>query len=304
VPRPSPVSMYLAELSPGSWRTMRFGLGVACRFFGGCDPDTFLWHRVRADQISGLRADLAERLAPNTANKILAAVKGVLRASWRLGLMSAEDMWRCTDVKPVKGGARERGRALARAELAALFRACGPDVRGRRDATILALVYGCRRSEAVGLELADYEPTTGRLCVRHAKGGKSRDVFLANGSKKAVDVWLRVRGNEPGPLLTRFDSTGRVVLKPITDQTLYQRCRCVAELAGIEPFSPHDLRRTFAGDMLDAGVDLALVQQLMGHSSVATTVGYDRRPEAARRAAAGLVGVPFSSSANRRWTTA
>lgn len=45
--------------------------------------------------------------------------------------------------------------------------------------------------------------------------------------------------------------------------------------------------------MLGARADVALVQQLMGHSSVATTVGYDRKPEAARRKAAGLVGVPY-----------
>jgi hypothetical protein len=42
VSRPNPVSMYLAELSPGSRRTMQFGLGVACRFFGGLLP---LWQR-------------------------------------------------------------------------------------------------------------------------------------------------------------------------------------------------------------------------------------------------------------------
>ena len=105
LPRANPVALYLAELSPGSRRTMRFGLGVACRFFGGRDPDSFLWYGVRADQVSALRADLAERLAPNTANKILAAVKGVLKASWRLGLMSAEDLYRAIDVKPVRGGA-------------------------------------------------------------------------------------------------------------------------------------------------------------------------------------------------------
>ena len=53
------------------------------------------------------------------------------------------------------------------------------------------------------------------------------------------------------------------------------------------------MQRTFAGDMLDAGADVAVVQRLMGHSSVATTVGYDRRPVEATRKAAGLVGVPY-----------
>src|SRR5258705_53823 len=97
-PRSSPVTLYLSELSPGSRRTMRFALGLACRFFGGNDPHTYLWHRVRVDQLCALRADLASRLAPNTANKVLAAVRGVLKASWRMGLMSAEDLYRCADV--------------------------------------------------------------------------------------------------------------------------------------------------------------------------------------------------------------
>jgi len=59
---------------------MRLALVTACRFFGGTDPERFPWHRVRVDQVAALRADLAGRFAPNTANKILAAVRGTLKA--------------------------------------------------------------------------------------------------------------------------------------------------------------------------------------------------------------------------------
>lgn len=183
-PRPDPVNLYLADLSPGSRRTMAFGLGVACRAFGGSDPHSFPWYGVRADQVSALRSDLAEKFAPNTANKILAAVKGVLRASWRLGLMSAEDLHRAIDVKPVKGGPRERGRALSRVELTALFRACPPTPRGIRDAAILALLYGCRRSEAIGLELGDYDASTGRLRVRNPRAARAGTRSWPTGPRK------------------------------------------------------------------------------------------------------------------------
>jgi integrase len=74
---------------------------------------------------------------------------------------------------------------------------------------------------------------------------------------------------------------------------LYGVCKRLAGRAKVAHFSPHDLRRTFAGDMLDAGADVALAQRLMGHANVATTVGYDRRPEEATRRAAGLIGVPY-----------
>ena len=108
-----------------------------------------------------------------------------------------------------------------------------------------------------------------------------------------MDAWVKERGGEPGPLLTPVDAIGRITIRRLSDQSMYQICKKLCARAGIPRFSPHDLRRTFAGDMLDAGADVALVQQLMGHASVATTVGYDRRPEAAKRRAAGLVGVPY-----------
>jgi integrase len=210
-----------------------------------------------------------------------------------MGLLSAEDLFRCGDVRPVKGGPAKRGRSLSQAELRALFAACGTGPGGKRDAAALACLYGCRRSEPVHLDLSDYDGKSGRLRITSAKGNKHRDVYLTNGAKRAMDDWVTVRGSQPGPLLVPVDAFGVVRIRRLHDQTMFEICKRLARRAAVAPFGPHDLRRTFAGDMLDAGADVALVQRLMGHSSVATTVGYDRRPEEATRRAAGLVSVPY-----------
>jgi site-specific recombinase XerD len=89
------------------------------------------------------------------------------------------------------------------------------------------------------------------------------------------------------------DKYGRVQDRRLSQQSIYDRIAHLAERAGVAPFSPHDCRRTLAGDLLDAGIDLATVQALLGHASPATTARYDRRGERAVRDAAGKVFVPF-----------
>ena len=90
---------------------------------------------------------------------MLSAMRGVLKACFRLGYISADDLRRAADVPPARGSRLPPGRAVDRGELYALFRLCYKDIkkaRGARDAALFALLYACglRRSEAPRPHLA------------------------------------------------------------------------------------------------------------------------------------------------------
>lgn len=294
-----PALVYLAGLHSGSRRTMRAALDVIAAILTAklCDAESCPWHALRFQHTQALRGQLAERYKPATANKMLSALRGVLYAAWQLGQMTAEDYNRARDVKRVKGSGLPRGRALSAGELRALFAACAddPTPAGRRDAAILAVLYGggLRRAEAAALELADWSEETGGVVIRAGKGRKARTVYLTGGACGALGAWLTVRGARPGPLFWPMDKAGRPRPGAMSDQALYDVCKKRAARARVKDFSPHDLRRTFASDALDAGADIVSVKGLMGHEDVSTTARYDRRGEAAKRKAAGLIYVPY-----------
>jgi site-specific recombinase XerD len=79
----------------------------------------------------------------------------------------------------------------------------------------------------------------------------------------------------------------------ITDQLLYHIVRKRHLQAGAEPFSPHDLRRSFIGELLDDGVDISTVARQVGHSNVQTTARYDRRDEKTQQRGVLRLEVPF-----------
>src|ERR1051326_252810 len=128
-----PAAVYLARLAPGSRRTMRQALNTIAGLMTGGQADArhFLWAELRYQHTTAIRSKLAEKFAAATTNKMLAALRGVLKEAWRLGLMSAEDYRRAADLAPVRGATLPRGRALSMGEIRSIFLTCAADQRAR-----------------------------------------------------------------------------------------------------------------------------------------------------------------------------
>ena len=133
----------------------------------------------------------------------------------------------------------------------------------------VAYMAGLRRTELADLLLEDWngDAEDCTLTIRRGKGNKERVIPLGDEGCEALNAWLDVRGPWPGALFTVIRRGAHVTLDSLTAQSVYDILAKRADEAKVKKFSPHDLRRTFAGDLLDAGADLATVQKLMGHSN-------------------------------------
>ena len=312
-PSVCPASLYVATdlTTAASRQGMASNLRRAARVLSGGatdDPTRIAWAQLRHAHVAALRAALlAEGASPATVNATLSGVKGVLRQTWRLGLIDADTLARATDVKAARGSRIDRtGRELSTGEVRALFAACAADTTpaGARDAALLALALGggLRRAELCRLTLADFEPDylpaqgLGRLVVA-GKGNKERAVLIHNGALDALRDWVAVRGTASGPLFQPVNRGGNIGAGGMTGQAVAAALAKRGAEAGVADFTPHDCRRTYVTGLLEAGVDIATVAALAGHASVETTRIYDRRGDRAKAAAAGTVLLPYTRRA-------
>jgi len=274
-PDRNPALVYLKGLAQENARkTMSYALYQAARLLseGQKDALTLAWQNLRRGDIDELRDQLAQRYRPATVNKVLAGVRGCLKAAWRMGLMSLADYYKAVDVPNVAGSSLPAGRALVRAESEALLRVCREDRTpiGARDAAALALMVGAGlgRAEAVSVRIEHYDAGSGKIHIP-GKGGRSRAAYMDGEAVAIIAGWIEVRGGQPGPLLCPIVPRGRIEIHPLTGQALMLRLKERCRQAGIRPCSPHDLRRTFISSLVDAGADSAVVQHLVRNANPA-----------------------------------
>jgi integrase/recombinase XerD len=213
---------------------------------------------------------------------VLSGVRG-LHKYWLVEGVTQND--NAARVKPPKPP-RRLPKAITIDEVEQLLAASGPDAGDDdaialdpikvRDRAILELLYatGGRVSEIVNIDLDDLvDPTMIRL---FGKGSKERIVPVGSFAQRALEAYLvRVRPT----LASLGKGTPAVFLNQrgsrLSRQTVWQIIASAGEKANLRAeVSPHTLRHSFATHLLEGGADVRVVQELLGHSSVATTQIY------------------------------
>lgn len=294
----NPALIYCARLQ-GSGRSSMVAMLRRLAQSRSATLETFPWHSTRYEHVQAIISKAAaEGYAPGTVNLLRVALREIARISWSLGLLSSEELQCILTVKAIRGSRLPPGKALSRGELSTLFAALADDTTpaGARDTAILALGYGAglRRAEIAALQLdqigVDGEGYTLRVL---GKGNKERLIFLNDGGADALRVWISARGPEPGPLFYAGRKGGHLLpgqgMDPGSIREIVVRC---AAGAGLQA-SPHDLRRSFVSDLLDADVDISTVASMARHASVTTTARYDRRGKEAQWKASKALHVPY-----------
>jgi len=151
---------------------------------------------------------------------------------------------------------------------------CVPNLKHR---TVLLTLYaaGLRLSEGTHLQIADIDSGRMQLRIRAGKGRKERVVPLSPRLLEALRAYWRQR-RPPTYLFP-----GRTAQTPLSSTTIQKACKTAALAAGIRRcITPHTLRHSYATGLLEAGVDLLTIGQLLGHKSFTTTMVYlhVRRP--------------------------
>jgi integrase/recombinase XerD len=214
-----------------------------------------------------------EGLAASSTARMLSTVRGLHRFLEEDGVVPVDV---AAEVAPPKLPMR-LPKAITIDEMAALLAATAGDEPVRvRDRALLELLYatGTRVSEAVALDVDDVQ--SGDLIRVLGKGGKQRLVPLGSYARAALEDYLvRVR---PG-FAVRGPSTPALFLGPrggrLSRQSAWLVIQDAAERAGLaKHVSPHTFRHSFATHLLQGGADVRVVQELLGHASVATTQLY------------------------------
>jgi integrase/recombinase XerD len=220
-----------------------------------------------ADFLAHLRG--GGELSASSSARVLVTVRGLHRF-----LARESGMTNPAKEIPIPRVGMRLPKAISSADIEKVLGNVSPGDRSSRDLALLEFLYGvgARISEAVDLNVGDLDLDSELVRLR-GKGGKERIVPIGSHAVKAIKAYL-VRGRPAlaGPQSQALFLNARG--GRLSRQSAWAILKAAAARAGLNQISPHTLRHSFATHLLENGADIRVVQELLGHSSIATTQIY------------------------------
>jgi integrase len=247
---------YAATYKRGWSESEKYTLERIARKFG----DTGVSH-ITTWQVEKWKAELRRAGKPSTVNRRLAVLKHLFRMGVEWGMV------RENPAAPVKLFGRDEGRTrfLTEEEVESVLDACkrATDYPWLYPLVLLALNTGMRLGELLALTWASIDLDQRLISALQTKGRKTRvKTIVAN------DFAMEALG------LLRAQDYGDRVIIPVTKRWIQKVFDRALKAAGIQDFTFHGLRHTFASHLVMSGVDLATVSELLGHTNIAMTMRY------------------------------
>lgn len=171
----------------------------------------------------------------------------------------------CLNIKPIKFTDSVR-KPFSDIEIDALRSAC--ETLKERALVEVLLSTGVRVSELSGLEISDIDPSTLSVHIRHGKGDKERITYMTNVAMRHLNDYIMNRKEEGSALFYNGNHL------PLGVCGVRYILKGVSERAGVANVHPHRFRRTFASGLAARGMDIQMIQKLMGHADINVTMKY------------------------------
>lgn len=238
---------------------------------------------LSAENIISWHRDLARRrYAKSTIELRLAGLRRFMEWLFVRGDWELPNRDRARITQSARDLVRRRRKGLPRIpekDVDDKLRAAARQLPQLRDRAIIEFLYssGCRRAEAVGIDLrqVDWEE---RSAIVTGKGSKQRKVYFSPLAGELMQAYVASRGavSRHQPLFCRHRKNGVITADRLSDGYVGTIVHQVCQLAGVAPgeFSPHSFRHAFAIRMLRETHNLAVVQDMLGHANINATRTY------------------------------
>jgi site-specific recombinase XerD len=246
--------MSLRNLSPATQRSYLHAVTKFSRYFGR-SPDRLGLEDVRAFQVRLV----SQGISWPALNQTVCALRFFYGVTLDRGEIPERIAYARTPRKlPV----------ILSADEVVRFLEAVPSLKARAALTT-AYAAGLRASEAVSLKVANIDSARMLIQVHHGKGAKDRTLMLSPQLLTILRAYRRLARPE------EWLFPGRSPDKPIDVQVLHAACRSATKAAGlVKRVSVHTLRHSFATHLLESGVDIRIIQVLLGHNNLSTTARY------------------------------